>query len=129
MNIYCFTELVKTNYMSQNWENLITSSNKTLKTPENTTRLNHSGHSSCLDVFLYSEFSRSGIVSSTVSAHEMVYAVNGEGLVKHNAKIRDYGKLENHQSSVEVVFYLQNSLIKKRTSEQFVFGSEAWRTN
>ena len=54
----------------------------TLKTPKATKRLNQNSHGSCLDViFSNCEISKSGIVSSTRSDHDMGYAVIGDDSV------------------------------------------------
>ena len=99
--------------MSQYLENSFACSDVTSKTPKATRRLNNNGHGSCLDViFSNCEMSKSGIVLRTVSDHVMVYAVNGDDSEKYNANIRDYQKLENPETFVRAVIYLQNLFIK-----------------
>ena len=91
--------------MSQNLANLIVYSDMTLKTPKSTIRKNQYRHGSCHDViFSRSEIRKIRIVSSTVSAHELVYAVMGDEAVKHNDKIRDYQKSEQPENSVGALF-------------------------
>ena len=114
-------DLIKANSLSQNLENLFACSDMTLKTLKATTTLNHNGHSSRLDViFSNCELTKSGIVSSTVSDDEIVYAVIGDDSVKHNATIGDYRKLGNPESSVGAVFYLQTSLQKEYLKSFFL---------
>ena len=82
-----------------------------LEYPKATRRISHTGHGSYFDIiFSICAISKNGIVSSTVSDHEMVYAVIGLDSIKQNAKIRDYRKIKNPETSVGAVLYLQNSL-------------------
>ena len=70
---------MKANSMNRSLESLIACSDMTFKTPKASTRLNHKGQASCLDAnFSNCEITKSGIVHSTVSDHEMVYAVIGD---------------------------------------------------
>ena len=66
--------------------------------------------------FSICEMSKRGIFSSTVTDHEVVFAVIGVDSVKHVSKIKDYRKLENTKSSVRAVFYLQIILQKDYTN-------------
>ena len=107
------TDFMKANYINQNLANIFDCSDFTLKTMKATTRLNHSGHSFCPDViFSICEISKNGLVSCAANDHEMVYFVSGDDSVKRNAMIGDYRKLQNAETSIGAVIYLQK-LIKE----------------